>query len=621
MQQVSASAQAQLERRKELELWRALRAARKDAVQTTDVPVSRRPHRNEKENIIWEAVEKDSNTPAKAATPSNIVSFPFNEVYMNSLKEECKPKAATWKKQSLPRSRQTSPTKLEDHHKAHSQSGLLKDGSRSSRILATVDALLPSKQVPTAPPPSPRNQSSKDFGRMFRCPFQALHSTRLWAEALNAALMTLLPEDNESQADNEATQAVPSSSSTTPAFARAPEVQQNLIDRLDVVDTETTVGRGSQSSPSRQQTLSKEILNITQGSRTIRVVSRPIKDKGSWTAFEITVHGFKARDVFLHWAVGKHEASEWVVPFETQARTQPPALRVQNAMQTAFSPLQEDGSRHIRVEIKHTALKGFQFMLFQKPNEWTKNGEGNFTVDLAYLLSPNELSPLPQAREEEKELKEISRLSAFEEEKAHQLKEDHDDDEDSSELREKEKREELHRQHLELLERLAGLQIKAGAVKLASLNEQKLIEEELVKQFSEATSELQGLTKQQDIMDAESLKRRIKRHFIKWPAQTALDMEDHLSRAHDIYVFWFFESRDRTSMVLSDFKPKDKHLDVISEFPPDWPQWKIDSMKMREEASWRRRKSGSGRLSGASHPGQDALSPGSPDREHDVDKD
>ena len=58
----------------------------------------------------------------------------------------------------------------------------------------------------------------------------------------------------------------------------------------------------------------------------------------------------------------------------------------------------------------------------------------------------------------------------------------------------------------------------------------------------------------------------VRRHVPSWPAQTALDMEvsrcvggsvgvpqqeasclahkDHLSRAHDLFTFWFFEARD-----------------------------------------------------------------------------
>lgn len=81
-----------------------------------------------------------------------------------------------------------------------------------------------------------------------------------------------------------------------------------------------------------------------------------------------------------------------------------------------------------------------------------------------------------------------------------------------------------------------------------------------------------------------ALHRRLQRHRLTWPAPTALDMEDHLSRAHDIVIFWFFEARDRTASALPDWKPSQEVLEAIPEYPPDWPQWRIDSFELRQAA-------------------------------------
>merc|ERR550525_265061 len=80
------------------------------------------------------------------------------------------------------------------------------------------------------------------------------------------------------------------------------------------------------------------------------------------------------------------------------------------------------------------------------------------------------------------------------------------------------------------------------------------------------------------------LRRRIERHEIVWPQPTALDMEDHLSRAHDMIIFWFFEARDRISSSLPEPQQPSEILDVIQEYPSYWPQWRIDSFDLREAA-------------------------------------
>lgn len=73
----------------------------------------------------------------------------------------------------------------------------------------------------------------------------------------------------------------------------------------------------------------------------------------------------------------------------------------------------------------------------------------------------------------------------------------------------------------------------------------------------------------------------IQEHQMVWTNPTVLDMEDHLSRAHDIEAFWFFEARDRANIaVQAELRPVP--CKPILEYPADWPQWRIDSFNMRD---------------------------------------
>eukprot|EP00747_Dinoflagellata_sp_TGD_P162544 gnl/TRDRNA2_/TRDRNA2_180245_c0_seq1.p1 gnl/TRDRNA2_/TRDRNA2_180245_c0~~gnl/TRDRNA2_/TRDRNA2_180245_c0_seq1.p1 ORF type:complete len:530 (+),score=104.31 gnl/TRDRNA2_/TRDRNA2_180245_c0_seq1:73-1590(+) len=80
--------------------------------------------------------------------------------------------------------------------------------------------------------------------------------------------------------------------------------------------------------------------------------------------------------------------------------------------------------------------------------------------------------------------------------------------------------------------------------------------------------------------------RRIARHRISWPAQTALEVEDHLCRASDLLTFWFFESRERVFSAVGEWESlTDKEpFECIHEYPPDWPQWRKKSYDLREQA-------------------------------------
>jgi len=73
-------------------------------------------------------------------------------------------------------------------------------------------------------------------------------------------------------------------------------------------------------------------------------------------------------------------------------------------------------------------------------------------------------------------------------------------------------------------------------------------------------------------------------HILCWPAPTALDLEDHLSRAPDVRIFWFLDVRDRmyNAAMAEDWEQSSTALEPIQEYPPGWPQWRIDSFELRQ---------------------------------------
>jgi len=115
----------------------------------------------------------------------------------------------------------------------------------------------------------------------------------------------------------------------------------------------------------------------------VDVVGEP-EDNGGWTGLEVSADGFGDGELILHWGVGKQSPSEWALPTDTQATTTPAATRVPGACQTIFPSEDEQGCRKIKAEIKaDEGVKGFQFCLHRKPNDWLKDGKANFIVDLA----------------------------------------------------------------------------------------------------------------------------------------------------------------------------------------------------------------------------------------------
>eukprot|EP00913_Durusdinium_trenchii_P022705 g21324.t1 len=134
-------------------------------------------------------------------------------------------------------------------------------------------------------------------------------------------------------------------------------------------------------------------------------------------------------------------------------------------------------------------------------------------------------------------------VAAFEEENKAQILE-----EAEKQLRTEE--EELHDEHVALLDRLSRLQAEA----LSSGEEQATLRE----RFEEATRELQELSQRQRSQERGTDRTAectgVRRHMPSWPTRTALDMEDHLSRAQDIFTFWFYEARYRARCALPRFR-------------------------------------------------------------------
>jgi len=107
-----------------------------------------------------------------------------------------------------------------------------------------------------------------------------------------------------------------------------------------------------------------------------------------WMTFEVAVTNFADCELLMHWGVGREQLTEWSTPSIDQARTSPTAASVQGAAQTAFPAQDSDGSRKAKVHISLNAgLKGFQFVLHRKPDEWLKCGSRNFIVDLNRFVS------------------------------------------------------------------------------------------------------------------------------------------------------------------------------------------------------------------------------------------
>lgn len=111
--------------------------------------------------------------------------------------------------------------------------------------------------------------------------------------------------------------------------------------------------------------------------------------------------------------------------------------------------------------------------------------------------------------------------------------------------------------------------VEASSSLEPSLHERSDYEETAESQASEAD-------------DLQRFQEDVRRHETVWPPQTLLDMEDHLSRSHDIITFLFFEVRDRASSRTENDRPwMDRRLENIPEYPPSWSHWRIESSRSR----------------------------------------
>lgn len=94
-----------------------------------------------------------------------------------------------------------------------------------------------------------------------------------------------------------------------------------------------------------------------------------------------------------------------------------------------------------------------------------------------------------------------------------------------------------------------------------------------------------------DLDDLATLHHQLRSHEVSWPNLTPVGTEDHLSRAFGIRMFWFFEARDRLNTLVPEIADQEfQPMELVSEYPEDWPQWRIDSFNTREAARLARRR-------------------------------
>merc|ERR1719491_1119649 len=91
------------------------------------------------------------------------------------------------------------------------------------------------------------------------------------------------------------------------------------------------------------------------------------------------------------------------------------------------------------------------------------------------------------------------------------------------------------------------------------------------------------------VSEADELLLDLRSHRTVWPPQTVLCMEDYLSRSYDIDLFWFFEVRDLANTQTARERKFQEPLDSIPEYPPNWPQWQIESVRSRSAMRARKR--------------------------------
>lgn len=138
---------------------------------------------------------------------------------------------------------------------------------------------------------------------------------------------------------------------------------------------------------------------------------------------------------------------------------------------------------------------------------------------------------------------------------------------------------------LQEVDRGADEHVEVGDLQEASERD----EEEL--QLDEEDADELELDEENDVDLEEQIRQRttalrelLSRHKVTWPCPTTLGTEDHLSRAFDIQIFWFFEKRDRMNNLVPEIQERQLGtMPAILEYPADWPQWRIDSFELRQK--------------------------------------
>lgn len=97
---------------------------------------------------------------------------------------------------------------------------------------------------------------------------------------------------------------------------------------------------------------------------------------------------------------------------------------------------------------------------------------------------------------------------------------------------------------------------------------------------------------EQPLSEADELLARLRNYPRAWPEPSwpfEQTTEDQLCRAHDIDMFWFFEVRDLARIKAANERKFQERLQPIAEYPPNWPQWQIESDRTRSAMRVRKR--------------------------------
>eukprot|EP00405_Crypthecodinium_cohnii_P009469 CAMPEP_0206439612 /NCGR_PEP_ID=MMETSP0324_2-20121206/12309_1 /ASSEMBLY_ACC=CAM_ASM_000836 /TAXON_ID=2866 /ORGANISM="Crypthecodinium cohnii, Strain Seligo" /LENGTH=2296 /DNA_ID=CAMNT_0053907255 /DNA_START=112 /DNA_END=7002 /DNA_ORIENTATION=- len=102
------------------------------------------------------------------------------------------------------------------------------------------------------------------------------------------------------------------------------------------------------------------------------------------STLEVVVRGFAGQALLVHWGSIESMGGPWKQPPDvTLQKTVPPSTAVPGAVQTRFPPADEEGVRRVFLPFRAPYVPmAVEFVLHGPPNEWLKNGHGNFFVNL-----------------------------------------------------------------------------------------------------------------------------------------------------------------------------------------------------------------------------------------------